>query len=330
MQESIILVKDLSKEFRVKKPTTGLKNKLKNFIKPKTNKIQAVNKINFSLKEGEVVGFIGPNGAGKSTTLKMLSGILCPDGGEISIMDLNPQKQRKKLAYSIGTIFGQKPQLWFHLPAIDSFNLFSHIYELDKKEYKKRLNYLIKKFELKEIINQPVRKLSLGQRMRCEFVLALLHKPKVLFLDEPTIGMDITIKKSIRELIKKINQEEKVTVILTSHDMNDIEGICQRLIIINTGKIIYDGPINKIKQKYTTKKLIKVVTENEPKIKQISGTKIIKQDKYGFEIEINTKKSNLSKVVEKIFDTNEVNDITIEEPPIEDIIENIFNKEKNN
>ena len=205
-KETIISVKNLSKSFRLKIPSKGLKNNIHSFFFPKFSSINAVNNISFEIKKGELVGFIGPNGAGKSTTLKMLSGILFPDSGEITVSGLSPQKDRKKLAYKIGTIFGQKPQLWFHLPAIDTFELFSKIYEIDEKEYKKRVNYLIKKFEISDVVQQPVRKLSLGQRMRCEFVLALLHNPEVLFLDEPTIGLDITIKKTIRALIKKINQ----------------------------------------------------------------------------------------------------------------------------
>jgi ABC-2 type transport system ATP-binding protein len=326
-QESKIVVGRLSKTFKVKKQQEGLKNKIIGFVKPKFKEIKAVNDISFSLKKGEIVGFIGPNGAGKSTTLKILSGILFPDSGELQVCNLNPQKDRRELAYKIGTIFGQKPQLWFHLPAIDTFDLFSRIYELDQKEYKKRLEYLIKKFEIGEIINQPVRKLSLGQRMRCEFVLALLHKPEVLFLDEPTIGMDITIKKSIRELIKKINREEGITVILTSHDMGDVEDICERIIVINHGEIIYDDTLEKIKEKYATKKIVKLQTNKPLKFEQRDGIKIIKKTEFELEAEIDTKKVSFSKLASGFFERNDIEDVTIEEPPIEEIIEKIY-KEK--
>ena len=197
---------------------------------------------------------------------------------ETPILGLSPQKQRKKLAYSIGTVFGQKPQLWFHLPAIDSFNLFSKIYELDQKEYKARLNKLVDKFAVRDFMNQPVRKLSLGQRMRCELVLSLLHRPKIVFLDEPTIGLDIVAKNKIRELIKEINEKEKMTVILTSHDMGDIEKICKRVIIINKGTIVYDGEIKELKRAYVKTKVIRALSENPVKFSELKGVKIMKKN----------------------------------------------------
>jgi ABC-2 type transport system ATP-binding protein len=324
----IITIKDLSKSFKVRIPAEGLKNKLKAFILPKYKSVTAVNSISFEIKKGELVGFIGPNGAGKSTTLKMLSGILFPDSGEITVCGLSPQKNRKTLAYKIGTIFGQKPQLWFHLPAIDTFDLFSKIYELDKKEYKERVEYLIKKFEISEIVNQPVRKLSLGQRMRCEFVLALLHKPAVLFLDEPTIGLDITIKKTIRDLIKKINREEGVTVILTSHDMDDVETICNRVIVINHGEIIYDDTLEKIKEKYIDKKIIRIETNNPILFKERKGITILKRNNFEVEAIIDITKVDFNKITQEFLKKNNLSDVTIEEPPIEDIIEKIYKIKK--
>ena len=327
-ESTIISITNLSKSFKSKIPSEGLKGKIKSFFLPKYKKVNAVDNISFSIKKGELVGFIGPNGAGKSTTLKMLSGILFPDFGEITVCKLSPQKNRKELAYKIGTIFGQKPQLWFHLPAIDTFDLFSKIYELDKNEYKKRVDYLIKKFEISEIIHQPVRKLSLGQRMRCEFVLALLHKPEVLFLDEPTIGLDITIKKTIRELIKKINREEGVTVILTSHDMDDVETICNRVVVINHGEIIYDDTLDKIKEKYIDKKIIRIET-NEPIIfTEREGIKIVKRSTFEVEAIVDTTKVDFNKITQEFLKKNNLSDVTIEEPPIEDIIEKIYKTKK--
>lgn len=320
----IIQIKDLTKSFKVKIPTEGLRGKLKSIILPKYKPVNAVNNISFSIKKGELVGFIGPNGAGKSTTLKMLSGILFPDSGDLTVCGLSPQKNRKKLAYKIGTIFGQKPQLWFHLPAIDTFELFSKIYELDKEDYKKRVDYLIKKFEISDIIHQPVRKLSLGQRMRCEFVLALLHKPEVLFLDEPTIGLDITIKKTIRELIKKINREEGVTVILTSHDMDDVETICNRVIVINHGEIIYDDTLDKIKEKYIDKKIIRIETNNPIVFKERNGITVLKRSNFEVEAIVDITKVDFNKITEEFLKKNSLSDVTIEEPPIEDIIEKIY------
>lgn len=327
-ESTIISIKDLTKSFKSRLPAKGIKNKMKSFFVPKYKQVNAVNNISFSIKKGELVGFIGPNGAGKSTTLKMLSGILFPDSGELNVCNLSPQKNRKKLAYKIGTIFGQKPQLWFHLPAIDTFELFSKIYEIDKEEYKKRVDYLIKKFEIRDIIHQPVRKLSLGQRMRCEFVLALLHKPEVLFLDEPTIGLDITIKKTIRELIKKINREEGVTVILTSHDMDDVETICNRVIVINHGEIIYDDTLEKIKEKYIDKKIIRVETNDPIIFKEREGIKVLKRNTFEVEAIVDTTKIDFNKITQEFLKKNSLSDVTIEEPPIEDIIEKIYKLKK--
>jgi len=322
--EYIIEIKNLVKVFKSKMKGEGLKGSISSLFNPKYKKTRAVDNISFNVKEGELVAFIGPNGAGKSTTLKMLSGILYPDGGSCIVNGFSPQKNRKKLAYDIGTVFGQKPQLWFHLPAIDSFNLFSRIYDLDQKEYKKRLKYLVGRFEIEEIINQPVRKLSLGQRMRCEFVLSLLHNPKVLFLDEPTIGLDVVVKKNIRELIKKINKEEKVTVLLTSHDMGDVESICKRAIIINHGKIIYDGKISDIKKKYMTKKIVKMVSDTPVKVIKEKGVEVLKKTKFSMNVEVDTTITTMKKVMDKLAKENDINDLTIEEEPIEEIIETIF------
>ncbi|MEI8364138.1 MAG: ATP-binding cassette domain-containing protein [archaeon] len=327
-EKIIISIKDLNKTFKTKVSEPGIKSGFKNIFNPQYKIIKAVNNISFDVREGELVSFIGPNGAGKSTTLKMLSGILHPDSGTIKVNNLSPQKEPQKLSYKIGTIFGQKPQLWFHLPPIDSFNLFSKIYDLDQKEFKKRLEYLINSFEINEYINQPVRKLSLGQRMRCEFVLALLHNPKILFLDEPTIGMDIIVKKTIRELIKKINDEEKVTVILTSHDMGDIESIANRVIVINHGAIVYDDSFENLKKNYIKKKIIRIVTENEIKNINTKEMKIIEKTKYSLEFEINTKKLSIHAVIDYLMKENKVKDISIKEPPIEEIIEEIYKKEE--
>jgi ABC-2 type transport system ATP-binding protein len=321
-----IVIKNLNKSFKTKQKDTGFKGFFKSIIRPKYKEIHAVNNISFNVKEGELVAFIGPNGAGKSTTLKILSGILYPDSGEISVLEMNPQKDRKKLAYHIGTVFGQKPQLWFHLPAKESFDLFSKIYEIPEKEYNERVASLIKRFEIEEIVNQPVRKLSLGQRMRCEIVLALIHKPKILFLDEPTIGLDIIAKKSIRELIKEINEKEKVTILLTSHDMDDVEKICKRAVIINKGVIVYDGKINDLKNNYVKKKTIKALSESKIKFYKQKYVKILKKSEYGIKIEVSTAKASLKDVINKLLKNNQIIDLTIEEPDIEEIIEAVYRK----
>lgn len=249
---NVIEVKDLKKQFKVKEKEKGIKGSLKSILKPKYKEINAVNNISFEIEKGEMLAFIGPNGAGKSTTIKMLTGILYPTSGEINVMGLNPSKFRKKLAYKIGTVFGQKEQLWTHLTPYDNFKFFGAIYDLKDSEIETRIEELKKTFDLDEFINTPVRNLSLGQRIRCEIVASLIHKPDILFLDEPTIGLDPVVKQNIRKLIKKMNKELGTTIFLTSHDVGDIEKLCKRVIIINHGKMILDDLVENLK--YSSKK----------------------------------------------------------------------------
>jgi len=321
-----ISIKDLNKSFKVRQKDSGFKGFCKSIIRSQYKNVDAVKNISFNVKSGELVAFIGPNGAGKSTTLKILSGILYPDSGEVKVLGLNPQKNRKKLAYDIGTVFGQKPQLWFHLPAMDSFNLFARIYEIPQEVYKKRIAELIKKFEIEDIVDQPVRKLSLGQRMRCEIVLSLIHNPKILFLDEPTIGLDIIAKKNIRELIREINDKENTTIILTSHDMDDVEKICKRAVIINKGSIIYDGKIKDLKNNYIKKKTVKALSETPIRFSARKNVKIIKKSEFGIKIEINTDKTPIKNIIDYLLKNNQIIDLTIEEPEIEEIIEAVYRK----
>ena len=225
MTDPIIQVENLSKTFQIKQKQSGFFGGVKALWNPNYKIVKAVDNISFSVNEGEIVAFIGPNGAGKSTTIKMLTGILFPSSGIISVLGYNPQHQRLKLAYHIGSVFGQKPQLWYHLPPQDTYNLFSRIYELDQRKFKERLDYLVDAFEIEDLLKTPVRKMSLGQRMRCEIVASLLHRPKIIFLDEPTIGLDVVAKQRIREVIKHLNETEKVTIFLTSHDAGDVEAL---------------------------------------------------------------------------------------------------------
>ncbi len=255
---NIIEVKNLNKRFTVKQKEKGIKGSIKSIIKPKYKKIRAVNNISFTVEKGEMLAFIGPNGAGESTTIKMLTGILYPTSGEIIVNGINPAKQRKKLAYKIGTVFGQKEQLWTHLTPYDNFKFFGAIYDIPNDEIEDRIEELSNTFELQEFINTPVRNLSLGQRIRCEMVAALIHKPEILFLDEPTIGLDPVVKKNIRKLIKKMNKELGTTIFLTSHDVGDIEKLCKRVIIINKGKIIMDDTMQNLK---SNKPLEDIITE---------------------------------------------------------------------
>jgi ABC-2 type transport system ATP-binding protein len=229
---------------------TGLLESMKNLFNPSLSEQIAVHPIDFQVEQGEILAFLGSNGAGKSTTIKMLTGILHPTCGRAEVLGFNPWQERKKLAFHIGSVFGQKSQLWYHLPPIDTFELMSRIYELPRGDYQKRRDELIERFELGEFLETPVRKLSLGQRMRCEIAATLLHRPKIVFLDEPTIGLDVVVKHKIRDLIKEMNQEEGTTLFITSHDAGDIEQLCKRAIVINHGKIILDDTVSNLKRQF--------------------------------------------------------------------------------
>lgn len=249
-----IRVEDLSKTFRIKRKEKGMAGSIRAILHPQTEEIRAVKGVSFDVEEGEMLAFIGPNGAGKSTTIKMLTGILYPDGGRVEVLGIDPTKKRKQLAYQIGTVFGQKEQLWTHLTPYDNFRFFGAIYDLSEKETEFRIKELSERFALGAFIDTPVRNLSLGQRIRCEMVASLLHKPKVLFLDEPTIGLDPVVKENIRSLIRQMNREENTTIFLTSHDVGDIEKLCRRIIIVNTGQIVLDDSMEKLKEHYLREK----------------------------------------------------------------------------
>lgn len=305
--EEIIKVEQLTKKFKIQKKTSGFKN----FFKSEYKNIIAVDKLSFAIKKGERVAFIGPNGAGKSTTIKMLSSILYPTSGTAEVMGMTPWDNRKKLSYNIGTVFGQRSQLWYNLPVQDSFALLGKIYDIDEIKFKRRLSKLVKLFEIRDLLTHPTCSLSLGQRMRCEIVASLIHNPQVLFLDEPTIGLDVTAKEIIRNLIKKQALEEETTLLLTSHDTDDMEKVCNRVIIINKGKLIFDNTINKLKDSYLSKKYMEVTSESGEKIKT----------------EVNTKETPVKKALEELMKKYHVVDMTVENPPMEEIIKEIYRRE---
>ena len=323
----IIEVKNLNKKFKIKEKEKGLKGSIKSIFKPKYKTINAVNNINFEIEQGEILAFIGPNGAGKSTTIKMLTGILYPTEGEIKVIGLDPSKQRKQLAYKIGTVFGQKEQLWTHLTPYDNFKFFGAIYDIPDKEIEERIAELIATFELEKFINTPVRNLSLGQRIRCEMVAALIHKPEILFLDEPTIGLDPVVKENIRKLIKKMNKEYNTTIFLTSHDVGDIEKLCKRVIIINNGKIIMDDSMTNLKYQYLNKKIIEVKMKEKIELKEEDGIKILKDKGNQFKIELDSKKKSVTDVI-KMLEADNIIDINISSIPLEEIITQIYKGEK--
>ena len=323
----IIEVKNLNKKFKIKEKEKGLKGSLKSIVKPQYKEVNAVNNISFEVEQGEILAFIGPNGAGKSTTIKMLTGILYPTDGEIKVMDMEPSKQRKQLSYKIGTVFGQKEQLWTHLTPYDNFKFFGAIYDIPDATIEERIQELTTTFELEKFINTPVRNLSLGQRIRCEIVAALIHKPEILFLDEPTIGLDPVVKENIRKLIKKMNKEYNTTIFLTSHDVGDIEKLCKRVIIINNGKIIMDDSMTNLKYHYLNKKIIEVKMKEKVDLKGDDGIKIIKDKGYNLKIELDGQKKSVTDII-KMLDADNIVDINISSIPLEDIITQIYKGEK--
>lgn len=323
----IIEVSHLSKHFQMKTKEPGLKGSLKNLIAPTIKDIKAVDGIDFSVDAGESLAFIGPNGAGKSTTIKMLTGILHPSEGEMNVMGYNPVKDRLQLSYDIGSVFGQKSQLWFHLPPEDSFLLLGKIYEIPKERLRQRMKYLSNIFELEDLMNIPVRKMSLGQRIRCEIAASLLHEPKIIFLDEPTIGLDVIVKQRIRDLIKKVNKEEGTTIFLTSHDAGDIEELCQRVIVINHGTLVLDEPMKHVKRQYLRDKIIDIKYAHEVTLSDMP-CEVIKQKGYGVKVSVDLETTSLEGVVAQLMAMGTVVDITIEDPPMEAIISEIYHKKK--
>lgn len=321
---SFINVDCISKTFKVAKRNSGLKAALKSFFKREYTYIDAVKNVSFSIEKGEIVGYIGPNGAGKSTTIKMLSGILLPTAGNIRVNGLDPFKDRKKYVSNIGVVFGQRSQLSWDIPAEDTFDLLKDIYDLSDKEYQKTKTELVNLLNIQEVMKQPVRSLSLGQRMRCEIAASLLHKPKILFLDEPTIGLDAESKKIVRDFIKKLNKNHKTTVILTTHDMTDIEALAKRIILIGKGELLYDGTLSNLKKKYGSYKEV-LVSTNE-KIDKIRLKGIIKKSKNinGYSFIIDSNVLSLSKLLNNLSLKYVINDIDIKNESIDDVIIKLY------
>ena len=322
-----IEVKKLYKNFKVRIKEKGLKGSLKSIVKPKYKTVKAVKNVSFNVEKGEIVAFIGPNGAGKSTTIKMMIGILFPDKGDIKILGLDPKKDRKRLAYEIGTVFGQKEQLWTHLTPYDNFKFFGAIYDIPESRVEKKIEELKMLFELDEFINTPVRNLSLGQRIRCEIVASLIHEPKILFLDEPTIGLDPVVKENIRTLIKRMNKEYKTTIFLTSHDVGDIEKLCKRVIIINNGQLVLDDSMENLKYHYLNKKIVEAKMKEKVNLDDEDGITILKDKGYNLKIEVDIEKRSVADAI-KLLNPDNIVDINISNVPLENIISDIYKKEE--
>ena len=286
--------------------------------------VVAVAGISLEIPEGQSVAFIGPNGAGKSTTIKMLTGILHPTSGRAQVLGLTPWKQRSKLAFGIGAVFGQRSQLWYHLPPRDTFELLGRIYELDHREFIKRRDMLVSRFAIGSFLHTPVRKLSLGQRMRAEIAASLLHHPKVLFLDEPTIGLDVVARQELRDLIRQWNREEGLTVFLTSHDAGDIESVARRVIIINHGKVMLDDKVSTMRRQYLGTKLLSVKFHEHFSQICLAGVRVLKSNGYAVKLEVDSQVVPIEQVVSAVLKAGPVADINIEDPPLEDVIAHIY------
>lgn len=318
-----IEAKDLSKTFRVRKKEKGLNGSLRAILHPEMKEITAVDHISFQVKEGEALAFIGPNGAGKSTTIKMLTGILYPNGGSVEVLGIDPTKKRRQLAYEIGTVFGQKEQLWTHLTPYDNFQFFGAIYDLTPQETEIRIQELADTFELGAFLNTPVRNLSLGQRIRCEFAASLIHRPKVLFLDEPTIGLDPVVKESVRSLIKQMNQKYGTTIFLTSHDIGDIEKLCKRIMIVNNGRIVLDESMGHLKYHYLNKKIVEAKLQEETPLPRAEGITLLKQKGSQIKFEVDTGRLPINDALHLI-NADNIEDINISNIPLENIITEIY------
>lgn len=324
----IISVKNVSKIYDILKKEPGLIGSIKTLVSRKYGRKTAVDNITFSIQEGDFIGFIGPNGAGKTTTIKMLSGIIHPSSGNIKVMGFTPKKLQNAFKKQFAITMGQKNQLWWDIPALDSFQLLKEIYEISDEAYKDILDELTKLLDVKHILNIPLRNLSLGERMKMEIIGSLLHSPKVLFLDEPTIGLDVLSRRKIREFLKYINKEKKITIILTSHYLEDIEELCNKIIAINKGKIIYYGSLKALPTGALNYKHVSVLFDNKNALELLGPYgKLVEKTNNSAKLLIN--KDNLKEFGKEVFTNNNFYDINIEEVPLDDTFANLFNSERN-
>lgn len=332
----MIEVKHISKDFISPKKYPGLSGAVKGLFSSEKIVKTAVDDISFSIGKGEIVGYIGSNGAGKSTTIKMMTGILTPTRGECMVAGINPSRNRKENAQNIGVVFGQRTQLWWDLPLSESFTILKEIYHVSDKDYKEQMEFLNQVLELQEFFDRPVRNLSLGQRMRGDLGAALLHNPQVLYLDEPTIGLDLVVKDNIRKAIRKINEKYQTTVILTTHDIGDIEELCNRIIIIDKGKKIYDGSLADLKDTYGTKRKVSMEIKQPQKLKEVCLPEILGVEKEAcvtgydeggsnFYVAFDKHKIQVPQILSAVMEITEVKDVQIQETELAEIVKEIYN-----
>ncbi len=321
-----ISVRGLSKSFEYYEKEAGLKSSLKNLFHREKLVREAVKSISFSIDEGEIVGFLGPNGAGKTTTLKMLSGILFPTGGEATVLGYVPWERKKHFKMNFSIVMGQKSQLWFDLPAVESFRLNQSIYEIDDRSFQATLDELTELLDVRDMLKVQVRRLSLGERMKMELIAALLHKPKVMFLDEPTIGLDIISQRKIRDFIRFYNEQTKTTVILTSHYMTDIEALCKRMILINQGRLVFDGDLARVNDLFSEKKILRLQLSDPPDAAILARFGEVKSCA-GLEATLEIQKDRVKEVAKEILDTLPVIDFTMEDIPVEEGIALLYQRQ---
>lgn len=327
MPDALISVKNLSKTFQTKRVGEGLTGALKGLFHRETIQTVAVDDISFEIAEGEFIGYIGANGAGKSTTIKMLTGILLPSSGTIEVAGFVPFRERRAYVRNIGVVFGQRTQLWWDLAVTESFRLLGKIYEIPTQEYKRRIETLTELLDLREFLNTPVRKLSLGQRMRCDLAASLLHKPRVLFLDEPTIGLDVLGKAKIREFLKELNATERVTILLTTHDLDDIEQLCRRIIVIDQGRKVFDGELERLLLESAPLKRLVVEFDGEPvegAFGDLANIAFRRLDSLQGEFTFDRTRMSSVDVIQQVMTRHSVRDIRIEEPGIEDVVKDLY------
>lgn len=332
----MIHVNDLRKEFKKVNKEPGLKGSFKALFNPNYEIVTAVDGISFDVAKGEILGFIGPNGAGKSTVIKMLTGILTPTSGQCVINGQNPTADRKKYVKEIGVVFGQRTQLWWDLPLRETYAVLKEIYEVEESDYKKRMAFLNEVLELEDFITSPVRTLSLGQRMRADIAASMLHNPKVLFLDEPTIGLDVVVKDNIRKAIEKINAEEQTTVILTTHDLADIELLSKRIVMVDKGKNVFDGKIADLKAKYGQMRELVFLLEKVEDLKHLKYKShfkfsdddlLVSNDGISVKVRFNSSTAPVADMLSYTLSTVSVKDISVKDADIEEIIRRLYRQE---
>lgn len=320
----IISVKNLWKQFHIAKKRPGFLGNISSLFSREYITKTALDHVSFDVQQGELLGYIGPNGSGKSTTVKILSGILVPDGGDVKVMGKTPWEHRIEVVREIGVVFGQRTQLWWDLPVIESFELLRDIYKIPAGEYKNTLDHLITTLELSKLLHVPVRQLSLGQRMRCDLAASLLHSPKILFLDEPTIGLDAVSKFAVRDFIRHLNKEHKVTIMLTTHEMDDIEALCQRVIILNEGHIYLDGSLAQLRKKMAPERRLIVDLLNESDSVADEQAVVIKQEGHRVWLSFNPLLTTTPELITRITSKHSITDLFVENVPIEEIIAKFY------